>query len=278
MLKISIVTVCYNAEKTIENTILSVINQNYKNIEYIIIDGNSTDNTINIIKKYSDKISYWISEKDKGIYNAMNKGIDVANGDYIQFLNADDMLVSNNTIAQVALAIEDEKYPDILSSKIWNVYERSKYQRLASNNVSMDDIKKGGMLPHPGIFMKINIIRHYKFNEDNRIASDFELLLRCALDNRSIKYITVPTVYFSSEGISSVNPNIGIDECYNILKKYRGTQVANDYKQRVYKYKIKFMLNKIGILHYIKCKLLCEKHKCNNKFCRWCNSANKGGK
>ena len=87
---ITIITVAYNAVKDIENTILSVLNQTYPNIEYIIIDGGSTDGTLDIIKKYEDKISYWVSEPDKGIYDAMNKGIVKANGDYLFFLGADD--------------------------------------------------------------------------------------------------------------------------------------------------------------------------------------------
>ena len=93
--KISIVTVSFNAVKTIEQTILSVINQTYENIEYIIIDGGSTDGTIDIIKKYEDQISYWVSEKDKGIYDAMNKGIDIATGDYVYFIQSADVLNKN---------------------------------------------------------------------------------------------------------------------------------------------------------------------------------------
>ena len=113
--KISIITVSYNAVATIEQTILSVINQTYENIEYIIIDGGSTDGTIDIIKKYKDKISYWVSEQDNGIYDAMNKGIDVATGDYIQFLNADDCLVNKEIIKIVKERRENQELIDINS-------------------------------------------------------------------------------------------------------------------------------------------------------------------
>lgn len=97
-LKISIITVSYNAAKTIEQTIQSVVNQTYDNIEYIIIDGGSTDGTVDIIKKYEDKIAYWVSEPDKGIYDAMNKGILKASGEYIYFLGADDWLYNESVM------------------------------------------------------------------------------------------------------------------------------------------------------------------------------------
>jgi glycosyltransferase involved in cell wall biosynthesis len=101
-MKFSIITVCKDSEKTIENTILSVINQTYKNFEYIIIDGLSTDNTLNIIEKYRDKISQVISEPDNGLYDAMNKGIKLATGDYLFFLNSDDQFLHDNILELVA--------------------------------------------------------------------------------------------------------------------------------------------------------------------------------
>ena len=99
--KISIITVCYNSAKTIEDTIQSVVNQTYDNIEYIVIDGVSTDNTLEIINKYKNQITTIICEKDKGIYDAINKGIDLATGDIIANLNSDDFYIDNNVIADV---------------------------------------------------------------------------------------------------------------------------------------------------------------------------------
>ncbi len=100
---VTIVTVSYNVVSTIERTILSVVNQTYSNIEYIIIDGGSTDGTVDIIKKYMDKIAYWVSEPDKGIYDAMNKGILMAKGQWINFMNSGDYLYSNDVISQFFL-------------------------------------------------------------------------------------------------------------------------------------------------------------------------------
>ena len=99
--KISIVTVVYNGEETIEETILSVKNLSYSNVEYIIIDGGSTDETLNIIKKYEDKIDYWISEKDNGIYDAMNKGIKKATSEFVIFMNGGDTFFDENVLANI---------------------------------------------------------------------------------------------------------------------------------------------------------------------------------
>ena len=96
--KVTVVTVSYNADKVIEPTIKSVVNQTYPNLEYVIIDGSSTDNTLNIIKKYSNKISAWYSEPDRGIYDGMNKGLDVATGDWIIFMNAGDRFLHKNVL------------------------------------------------------------------------------------------------------------------------------------------------------------------------------------
>ena len=98
---ISIITVVFNGEKKLEKTISSVINQTYDNLEYIVIDGSSKDGTIDIIKKYEDKINYWVSEKDSGIYEAMNKGILASKGDYINFMNAGDFFTRKNLVSEV---------------------------------------------------------------------------------------------------------------------------------------------------------------------------------
>ena len=156
MLKISIVTVSYNAAETIEQTISSVVNQTYENIEYIIIDGGSTDGTVDIIRKYEDRIAYWVSEPDKGIYDAKNKGIDAATGDYIYFLGADDILL-NLPIISISNAWHDNI--DIILGKVefskGYVYSSKADWKLIFHN----------RLHHQGMFVKRIILENNKFNK-----------------------------------------------------------------------------------------------------------------
>ena len=124
---ISIITVAYNASNTIETTILSVVNQTYPNIEYIIIDGGSTDGTIDIIKKYESKITKWISEPDKGIYDAMNKGINLARGEWINFMNCGDSFYENNTLQVISDTIINSKDINVIYGNSIISLDRFKY-------------------------------------------------------------------------------------------------------------------------------------------------------
>ena len=134
---ISVVTVSYNAVSTIEQTILSVINQTYPHIEYIIIDGGSTDGTVDIIKKYADKIVYWVSESDKGIYDAMNKAIDVASGDYVNFINAGDKFCSLHILEKV---MSFNHISDIIVGQDLHIDENDNSSSSRSNKASGQQI------------------------------------------------------------------------------------------------------------------------------------------
>ena len=113
--KFTIITITYNAAQWLERTILSILSQSYGNIEYVIIDGASTDGTVDIIRQYAPGVSFWLSEPDKGLYDAMNKGLQHATGDYVWFINAGDTFYAANTLQQVAILLEGKKrWPDIL--------------------------------------------------------------------------------------------------------------------------------------------------------------------
>lgn len=163
----SIITVVYNNRKDIERVITSVLNQTYDNIEYIIIDGGSTDGTVDIIKKYSDSNIKWISEPDKGIYDALNKGIAMATGDYIYVIGSDDYLYDNEVIRKVVNCLNEEV--DIFSSGII-VIDKDGTMKYAGNEGVRDRFKYDGsyMIPHPGLFVRSSLqkkgymIQHYK--------------------------------------------------------------------------------------------------------------------
>jgi glycosyltransferase involved in cell wall biosynthesis len=154
--KISIITVVYNNKDTIKDAIESVLNQTYKNIEYIIIDGGSTDGTIDIIKSYRDKIDKFISEKDNGIYDAMNKGLKLASGDIVGILNSDDIYFNENVILNVVAKFEESK-TDSIYGDLYYVDENDlqKIQRYwKSSEFKEGSFAKGWHPPHPTFFVK----------------------------------------------------------------------------------------------------------------------------
>ena len=171
--KVSIVTVCLNSAKTIERAILSVITQAYKNVEYIIVDGGSTDGTLNIIKKYASNISKWISEPDKGIYDAMNKGIAMATGDLVAFLNSDDWY-NDDAIEYVANQAESSN-AEIFCYEV-NVWEGDVLQKSRSNlTKDIANLRIRMIFNHQGVFAKRKLFEEFGlFNTKYIIASDYD--------------------------------------------------------------------------------------------------------
>ena len=185
-LKISIITVSFNSAKTIKETIESILIQDYNNIEYIIIDGGSSDETIDIVKSYSEKISYFISEKDNGIYDAMNKGIKAATGDIVGILNSDDFYPNSFVLSNVAKSFKkyncDAVYGDLVYVKEKDTTQIKRYWQAGNYNTSK--IKNGWMLPHPTFFVKkVMYDRHGLYNSDLKRAADYEMILKLLLNN-----------------------------------------------------------------------------------------------
>ena len=178
---VSIITVCFNSDSTVENTIDSVLYQIYPNIEYIIIDGESTDNTIDIVKKYQDEISIFLSEPDNGIYDAMNKGISLATGDIVGILNSDDFYIDEFAIEKVIKEFNekgvDSVYADLVFANPKNLEKTVRYYDSSQFNPSR--FAYGWMPAHPTFFVKKEAYDKYgAFRTDLKIGADFDILVR----------------------------------------------------------------------------------------------------
>ncbi|MBI4930789.1 MAG: glycosyltransferase [Bacteroidetes bacterium] len=207
-MKVSIITVCYNAETTIESAIQSVLQQSYSDIEYIIVDGNSTDKTISIIEKYKNRISKLIVEKDSGMYFAINKGIKSASGDVVGILNADDFYVNEKIISLIVKEFQlkqtDCVYGDLQYVAKDNSQTIFRYWKSQPYNPKL--FLKGWMPPHPTFFVRRNCYEKFGlFNTSFSIAADYELMLRFLYKNKiSSSYIPEVLVKMRTGGKSNV--------------------------------------------------------------------------
>jgi acetyltransferase-like isoleucine patch superfamily enzyme len=216
---ITVVTVVRNGEKTLEKTILSVVNQTYKNLEYIIVDGASTDDTLDIIKKYEDKIDYWISEPDKGIYDAMNKGIDLTTGEWINYMNSGDCFTKNDVIEKIFV----NKFYDEIDVIYGDSTVKMKlgFMELKIRK-DINALDNGPIYRHGASFVKIDIHRQYKFdiNKEKKLgfALDFDCIYRMYKDKRVFKYEEINIMTYEMNGISN-NPMRGAKYLYLITSQ-----------------------------------------------------------
>ncbi|MGG2084588.1 glycosyltransferase [Lysinibacillus pakistanensis] len=224
--KISIITACYNAEKTIEQTIQSVINQSYNNIEYIIVDGASTDGTMDIVRKYEKQIDIIISEPDKGIYDAFNKGAKNATGEYVQYLNADDYLMSSDVLDEVSSFLYKNRNAVLVYGGILIENEDTGYKLLRNKKFTFKDIQEGRMIPHPATFLRRDILLEMGlFDTQYCIASDYDLICKVYMKyNDSILYYPKLIATFRTGGMSSdfKNKEKVSAETQAIINKYFG--------------------------------------------------------
>ena len=219
--KITVVTVTYNAEKCLEETILSVINQTYPYIEYIVIDGGSTDGTIDIIKKYAAHIDYWVSEPDKGIYDAMNKGIDKATGEWINFMNAGDCFVSEKTLEKVFdqdYLEYDFIYGDRVNKDILGLYiERANPFWLKDSYCP----QKG--VCHQCTFVKTSLAKLYPYSLQYLYAGDYEMMLNVYYAKGKFLYRPIAVGILNTiEGFSTTGFRQGLIENAKLLKIKKG--------------------------------------------------------
>ena len=243
----TIITVTYNSVHTLERTILSVLNQSFTDFEYIIIDGGSQDGTLDMIKRYSDYITYWISEPDFGIYDAMNKGIKQANGEFIGFLNSDDWY-EVDTLKDVFQNIDNDV--DVLYGNIIYENDQLKVSYPTFNTETMNDHMT---LFHPSTFVRTRIYKLFKFNLKYKIVSDWDFFIRIVQTRKyNFKYINKVLSHFSVDGISQKISIKLLVEKNKLRFKY------SDHRYRLlFKDLIVYMLLKMNLLkiyHFIKYK------------------------
>lgn len=207
-MKISIVTVCFNEEASIEETFKSILNQTYKNWEMVVIDGKSTDNTVNIIEKYKKHIAYFVSEPDSGVYNAMNKGIERATGDFIIFLNANDTFYSRKVLEEVAAVLKKDSEIKFLYGDVDCINEDGSpdrvrhYQNVEKNPrafFATNCICHQSIFYHRSLFEEIG-----KYEEDWKIIADYIQNYKCLVEHKvKSYYLPVIISIFKFGGISS---------------------------------------------------------------------------
>lgn len=220
--KISVVTIVYNDVKHIEGTILSVVGQAYPNLEYIIIDGGSKDGTVDIIKKYSGKLSYWVSEKDNGIYDAMNKGLRVATGDFVWFINSGDQIHEKDTIEKFIGLIDKET--DVVYGETVLINDSGDIlgmrRKKAPENLTWKSFFTGMMVCHQSVLVRREIAPFY--NEQYRLSADFEWVLVSLKKARKIVNTHQILSRYLEEGATTQNHKASLKERFDIMKRYFG--------------------------------------------------------
>ena len=236
-IKISIITVTYNSIKTLKETLNSVKYQTYPNIEHIIIDGASTDGSFELCKLYPH-ISYLVSEKDSGMYDALNKGIRVATGDVIGLLNSDDTFTNNKIIEQIAIEFYNNSGIDAIIGDVNFVSKNKIIRHYSSSGWTPSKFKFGIMPPHPSFYCKKELfIKYDLYNTNFKIAGDFELLLRYFLINKiNFKYLPILMVDMKIGGLSTsgIRSNIVINK--EIVKAFNLNSIKTNYFYLLYRY------------------------------------------
>lgn len=222
--KFSIITVTYNAEKVLEDTIQSVIAQTYHHIEYIIIDGASKDATPAIIEKYRPYIDIMVSEPDKGIYDAMNKGLVLATGDYICFLNAGDSLREDDTLMRMVQSIRSKELPDILYGETALVDEKRHFLRMrrlsAPQKLTWKSFKQGMLVCHQAFFAKRSLTEPYDLRY--RYSSDFDWCIRIMKKSKILHNTHLTVIDYLEEGMTTANRKASLKERFRIMVKHYG--------------------------------------------------------
>lgn len=225
-MRLTIITVCYNDKVGLGCTLKSIENQTYKDFQYIVIDGASIDGSAELLEQYEDIIDYQISEKDAGIYDAMNKGIKLAEGEYCLFLNAGDTLYSRNTIEKVIPMLGDADFisGDTICTfsdgrtRLWKAVNRVSVYMMAIYSLS-----------HQATFIRTSMLKERPYREDLKIVSDWEqMFYELVLKDKSYKRIDIKICKFAQGGISSTNTTLREAERQIVLNEYFSKKMQSD--------------------------------------------------
>ena len=223
---ISIITVAYNNKFGLEETIKSVIGQSYKDFEFIIIDGGSNDGTKELLESYSTKIDYWISEPDKGIYNAMNKGIAKAAGQYLIFMNSGDRFSSPDILEKIAPHFGNEDI--IYGNAYYELEDRKKYEYRIPSKITVGSLLKEPICHQSAFFRKELFEKYGLYDEKNKIASDWTFMMDIFIHhNISQKYINEYISIFEKTGISNTNTDLSFSEQRRYLAENVSDEIQN---------------------------------------------------
>ena len=224
--KFSIITVTYNAGKVLEDTIQSVITQTYKNVEYIIVDGKSTDGTMDIVNRYREHIHTIVSEPDKGLYDAMNKGIDLATGDYLCFLNAGDELHEDDTLQLIVHSLSGEKeLPDVIYGETAIVDEEGHFLRMrrlsTPEHLTWKSFQHGMLVCHQAFMPRRDLA--VKYNLKYRFSADFDWCIRIMKKSRVLHNTHLTIIDYLNEGMTTRNHKAPLKERFHIMCHHYGT-------------------------------------------------------
>ena len=224
--KFSIITVTYNAGKVLEDTIQSVVFQTYRNVEYIIVDGGSTDNTLDVVHKYQERICKVISEPDKGLYDAMNKGIRMATGDYLCFLNAGDELHENETLQKIVYTLKGKEMPDVIYGETAIVDEEGHFlhmRRLSTpKHLHWKSFKEGMLVCHQAFLTRRELALANPYDLRYRFSADFDWCIRIMKQSKYLHNTHLTLIDYLNEGMTTQNHKASLKERFRIMTKHYG--------------------------------------------------------
>ena len=224
-MKYTIITINYNNADGLRRTIESVVCQTYSDYEYVIIDGGSTDASVDIIHKYAKHVDYWVSEKDGGIYNAMNKGVKVAHGEYLIFMNSGDVFYNNRVFENIE---SSQKTDDIIVGRV--LTDDGKEFMHQPQQLTMYFLYSS-TIPHQGAFIKKQLLEKHPYDETLKITSDWKFFVDAIIyDNCSVGFVDIVVSKFDVDGVSTTNPEKTWNEKFEVMRTMFPQRVLQDYE------------------------------------------------